>query len=106
MATRQAGSILVGEMVVGAYTQQHLSTVCLRRRRCSIDGPGVGWLPFSLSPPIFPQGDPPGPSLEDPSRGMIWGLLGSARLAVGRSHSGKALYGGAGRATRVSVKGY
>jgi hypothetical protein len=56
MATRRPWSILVGEMVVGAYTKKRHSFICcLRRRRCAVQELGFGWLLLSLSPSITPE---------------------------------------------------
>ena len=42
MATRRMRSILLCEMVVGAYTEQlHAFTCCLPRRRCAIEELGI-----------------------------------------------------------------
>ena len=44
MATRRERSILVGEMVVGAYIELHSFICCLRGRRRAIERLGIGWL--------------------------------------------------------------
>jgi hypothetical protein len=57
MATRRERSILVGEMVVGAYIERHPFICCLRGRRCAIERLGIGWLllsPFLTFHPTKP----------------------------------------------------
>jgi hypothetical protein len=67
MATRRERSILVGEMVVGAYKERHPFICRLRGQRCAIERLGVGWLllfPFLTSHPMkatLPS-PPPNPS--------------------------------------------
>jgi hypothetical protein len=48
MANARARIILVGEMVVGIYTEQLSSLCCLPCRRYAIERLGIGWrlLPF------------------------------------------------------------
>jgi len=66
MATGRAWSILVGEMVVGAHTEQHSFICCLRRRRSAVQGLGFGCLLVSLSPSITPEATLPSSPLPDP----------------------------------------
>jgi len=55
MVTRRGRSILVGEMVVGAYIERHPFICRLCGRRCANERLGVGWLllfPFLTSHPM------------------------------------------------------
>ena len=62
MATRRERSILVGKMVVGAYTKRYSFICRLRGRRCAIDWLGFGRRLLTLSPSITPNVAPPSPS--------------------------------------------
>ena len=55
MATRPARSILVCEMVVGAYIERHSFNGCPRGRWRAIQRPGAGWPLLLLSPIYLPQ---------------------------------------------------
>ena len=55
MATRQGKSILVGEMVVDAYIEQHSLICCPRGRRRAIERFGAGWPLLLSSPTYLPQ---------------------------------------------------
>src|SRR5918993_796109 len=62
MTTRRGRSILVGKMVVGAYTKRYSFICRLRGRRGTIDWLGFGRRLLTLSPPITPNVAPPSPS--------------------------------------------
>jgi hypothetical protein len=60
MATRLVRGILASEMVVGTHIEWHSFIPCLRRRRRTIEGLGIGrllLLPFS--PSFTPEVRPP-----------------------------------------------
>ena len=85
MATRRAWSILVGEMVAGAYTKQYSITSCLRRR-CTIDWLGIGRLLLSLFPSISPKAALPSPP-ESPLRATVSHQATSGGWALVRSRA-------------------
>ena len=72
MATRRERGILVGKMVVDAYTKRHPIICRLRGRRCAIDWLGFGRRLLTLSPPITPNVAPPSPSLNSAPKGTLW----------------------------------
>ncbi len=71
MATRRERSILVGKMVVGAYTKRYSFICRLRGRRCAIDWLGFGRRLLTLSPSITPNVAPPSPSPNPPPAGTF-----------------------------------
>ena len=93
MATRLVRSILASEMVAGTHIESHSLILCLGRRRCTIEGLGIGrlfLLPFS--PTLTPEVRPPEPArATSPREGVSEPPhTERVRLAPRRTRSGKA----------------
>ena len=94
MATRLVRSILANEMVAGTYIERHSFIPCLRRRRCTIEGLGIGrLLLFPFSPSFTFEVRPPELARASSSREGVRGPQHTDRVrsAVRRTRSGKAL---------------
>ncbi len=91
MATRFIRSILSSQMVVGTHMERHSFPLGLRRRRCTIEGLGIGRR-LLLSPSVTPTVRPPELAFATSSREGIPEPLYTdrARSTPRRTRSGKA----------------
>lgn len=92
MATRLVRSILASEMVVGTHIEAHSFILCLRRRRCTIEGLGIGRRLLPFSPSFTPEVRPPELArATSPREGVPEALYtDGVRSALRRMRSGKA----------------